>query len=780
MSSQEEVLRQPETSLVGVSLPRVDSKLKVSGKALYTRDMSLPNMLYARIKRSPFSHARILRIDMRAAREALGVKAVITGEDFPEIGTEDTPALARGEILYANQAVVAVAAETRALANGAVDLIEVEYEELPPILDVEAAMLPNPPSVISHPGEKTESPNVGRHLKIRKGDVEEGFRHSGMIVENTYTTAMESHFQLEPLTFLAQPDPDGGVTIWGTSAGPHKIQAEVSTYIGVDRYLVRGRVPYMGGWFGSKEESHVAAVCAMLAMKTGRPVKLELSREETMTATGVRHSSRISIRDGLSKDGKILAREIRALYNGGAYGSLGNNVMRNSLFAACAVYDIPNLKIDTYRVYTNLPPGTTKRAPLGLQMVWAIESQMDLLASRIGSDPIEYRKWHLLQDGQENAMGELVEDASFERCLNETAKSIGWGVKPQGEGVWKAGKGVSLAAKWGPVGPHQAMVRVRENGKVEIWAELVENGAGIYTSIAQLVATEFGISAGDVIVMPFVLGYSDSSTSGLSGGASASRQLVNVGRATQLACQDAKRKIAERGARILHTSPEGIEVSGKRVFAKTDPRRSIMISDLFTQANILAGKLAVSGLVEGMEFVGYGTVFKKAAETDPETGRTLGGRISPYYIPVCQAAEVVVNIETGLVRIRRIAAAMDVGKAINPEIVKAQIIGSVAMGASAALGEEMVVSNGKTANANLADYKLLNVLDAPDIDPLIIETAYHDGPYGAKGAGEPSTLPTAAAIRNAIHDAVGVWLNDLPMTPERVLEALSKRVETHA
>jgi carbon-monoxide dehydrogenase large subunit len=769
-----------EAGLVGVNLPRVDSRHKVSGKALYSRDMKLPRMLYARIKRSPFSHARILGIVAGAARKTAGVRAILTGADFPEMTTEDTPPLAQREVLYANQTVVAVAAETRSLAERAAELVEVEYEELPAIFDLDAALSPNPVSVITHPGERTEAPNVGKHLKLRKGDVDEGFRRSRLIIENTYTTATESHFQLEPLTFLAQADPDGGVTVWGTSSGPHKTQAEVSKYIGLDPYLVRVRTPYTGGWFGSKEESHVAAVCAMLALKTGRPVKLELSREETITATGVRHASKVHVKDGLSAEGMVIAREIRAIYNGGAYGSLGNNVMRNSLLAAGAIYDIPNLKVDAYRVYTNLPPGTPKRAPIGLQIVWAIESQMDMLASRIGSDPIGFRTRHLLRDGQENALGELVEDASLEQCLDKVARSIRWEQKQPGKGVWRTGKGISISAKWGPGGPHQGMVRVRENGKIEVWAELVENGAGIYTSIVQLVATEFGIPAEDVIVMPFAMGYSDSSTSGLSGGASASRQLVNVGRAVQLACQDAKRRIAEYAARKLDASPEEIEVLGGKVFAKSNPTRSVGLASLFTKANVLAGKLTVGGLVEGSEFVGYGTVFKKMAEPDPETGRVEGGRLSPYYIPACQAAEVAVNVETGAVKILRIVAAMDVGRAINPDIVRAQIVGSVAMGASAALGEEIVTSNGKVGNANLADYKLLNVLDAPDIEPIILETSYHDGPFGAKGAGEASTLPTAAAIRNAIHDATGIWLNDLPMTPERVLEALVKRAETHA
>jgi carbon-monoxide dehydrogenase large subunit len=778
MFAQKEVLHPAEVSLVGTSFPRVDSKLKVTGRALYTRDMTLPRMLYAKIKRSPFSHAKILRIDTSRVGQMSGVRAIITGNDFSQMKTEDTPALARDEVLYSNQAVVAIAADTRLLAAEAVESVEVEYEELPGVFDPEVAMSPETPVIISHPGERTEQPNVGRHLKVRKGRVAEGFHTAKLVVENTYTTALETHLQLEPLTFLAQPDVDGGVTIWGTSSGPHKTQAEVSVYLDLDPYLVRAKTPFLGGWFGSKEESHVAAICALLALKSKRAVKLELSREETITATGVRHPSKIHIKDGISGEGKILAREIRAIYNGGAYGSLANNVMKNGIFAACAVYDIPNVKIDAYRVYTNRVPGTPKRAPFGFQMAWAIESQMEEIASKLHIDSIEFRKRHVLKDGQENTLGELVEGASYNDCLLRVAKSIGWGVKQEGQRPWKIGKGISLVAKWGPSGPHQAMVRVRENGKVEVWADLVENGAGVHTGVIQIVASEFGIPADDVILTPFVNGVSDSSTSGLSGGASASRQLVKVGRAVQLACQDAKRRIAEYAAKKINASPEEIDIKGGKVLVKSEPSKFLKLSSLFTRANILAAKLTVGAFVDGSDFVGYGTVFKKGGEADPETGQAKGGRLSPYYVPACQAAEVAVNTETGTVKVTKISAAMDVGKAINPDLVIGQIVGSVAMGVSATLSEEIVTTSGRITNANLADYKILNVLDAPIIDPIILETAYHDGPFGAKGAGEPSILPTAAAIRNAIHDAVGIWLNGLPITPESVLEAMSTRVET--
>jgi CO/xanthine dehydrogenase Mo-binding subunit len=753
---------------VGVSGSRLDSALKVTGRAVFTRDVTLPRMLHAKVKRSPFPHARILDVIIDRALEMDGVRVVLTAEDIPKPTTEDTPALAFKEVLYANQAVVAVAAETRFIAERAIENVDVRYQELPAVFDPELAMSEQTPVRILHPGEAQEGINIGKHVRVIRGNFEEAISKADFVVECTYRTAGESHFQLEPLTFLATPDPDSGVTIWSTSSGPHKTQLEVAHYLDLDPALVRVKVGYLGGWFGSKEESHVAAICAALALKSQRPVKLELSREETMTATGIRHPSIIRIKDGVTTHGKIIARKIHAIYDGGAYGSLANHLVNNSVIVAVGVYDLPNFELDAYRVYTNRVPGTPKRAPLGYQTTWAVECQMDLLANKLNIDPLEFRKLNLLGNGDVNAIGEVMESISHEEALRRVAGEIRWGLKSPTVEPWAAGRGLAIGVKWGPAGPHQAMVRVKPSGKVEVWADIVENGQGIYTGIAQLAASAFGISRGEVILMPFIRG-SESETSGLSGGASASRQLAAVGKAVLLACEDAKRRIAEKAAQKLDA--HDIEVSAGRAFSKTDGR-SVRIRDLFTKSGILPGKLSIASFVEGADFLGFGTIFHKLGSVDNTTGQP-DGPLTPYYVTVAQAAEVIVNKETGQIKVRKIAAAMDVGKAINPELVRQQIVGSVAMALSATLGEELSFTEGRVTNPNLADYKILTALDMPLVVPIILETAYKDGPFGAKGAGEPSTTPTAAAVRNAIHDAVGVWINDLPITPEKVLEAIN-------
>lgn len=318
------------------------------------------------------------------------------------------------------------------------------------------------------------------------------------------------------------------------------------------------------------------------------------------------------------------------------------------------------------------------------------------------------------------------------------------------------------------------MVRVKDSGKVEVWVDVVENGQGIYTGITQIVASEFGISSSEVLLMPLVFG-SDSLTSGLSGGASASRQLVNLGNAVLEACSNAKMLIAEQASKKLRVGSDDLDVRGGRVFSKSDSRKFLNISELFLRAPIV-GYRTVASFTEGVEFVGYGTYYFKQGKLDPETGMAIGGRISPFYMSTAQTAEVSVNVETGQVRVDKIVAAADVGVAINPDLAKGQIVGSVCMAMGAATSEELVFKDGKIINANLVDYEIPSIYDVPLVIPILVENPLQNGPFGAKSAGEPSMFPTAPAIRNAIHDAVGIWINDLPITSERVLGAIKKKL----
>lgn len=723
-------------------------------------------MLYAKIKRCALPHAKIKLVDLKRAQSMPETKAVISGKDFAKLKGLASPPLASDEVLYSGQGVAAVAATDKLSLEAAIEAIEVDYEELHAVLEPEVAML----NQIPVRTEERRS-NIAAHLKVRKGHSESAFNSARKIIESDYSTALETHFQMERLAFVARPDPDGGVTLWCTSSGSHRIQYSLSRYLQIDPHLIRVKIPLVGGWFGQREEAHVAAVCCLLAIKSRRPVKLELSREETITTTGVRHPARIHVRDAITREGRISAREIRAVYDGGAYG--GSSLIRNAILAAVSVYDIPILKMDVFRVFTNRVPGVSKRAPIGTQMVWAIESHIDYVASSLGLDPIRFRLDHFLHEGEENAIGEKMSDIRYEDCLIEVVRALGSGTNRAEDfatyGPWKRGRGVAVAAKWAPMGvPVQVSVRIRETGKLEISADLIEVGQGTYTSIVQIAADELGIQISDVILLPFVNG-SDSSASGFATGASGSRQLVNIGNALFIAIRDAKSKIANKASVRLGVPAERIDVRAGLIFDKMNKQNSIKLSNLFTKFSYTSAEASFSQ----EDFSGTGTVFKKEGEMDKETGRCIGGRIASYYESVAQACEVAVNTETGQVRVERFFAAMDVGKAINPELVKGQIIGSVAMGLSAALGEELIIENGRIVNPNLADYKILSSLDAPRITAMILETPHSEGPFGAKGAGEASILPTVACVRNAIHDAVGIWLNDLPMTPSKIMHQIA-------
>jgi CO/xanthine dehydrogenase Mo-binding subunit len=762
-----------EKTLVGRSVQRLDSLPKVTGRVIYTRDMTLPFMLYGKIKRSPLAHARIVSIDYSRALKISGVKAIVTGNDFPQLGTEETPAIARDSVLYAGQAVAAVAAETRVIAEEALESIDVELEELPIVSDPIRAMSDNPPAVIYHEGENLKSPNIGRHIHVETGDVERAFKEADFIIEDEYRTSAETHFMMEPLTFLAKPEFEGNLTVWATSSGPHKTQYELSRYLGISPTKIRAVVGFLGGWFGSKEESHLAAICAMLAIKSSRPVKLELSREETIVNSGTRHPAIIKVKDGITLKGKIIARQIHAIYDGGAYGLLGNSVLRNSVIAASNVYKIPNFRMDAYRVYTNRTPGSPKRAPVGFQIVFAIESHMDRVASELKMDPVKFREINLIENGEETVLGEKIEGISHKKALNTVMKALTKEQLRQEPGVWKRGRGYSLCAKWSSNGPHQVSVRLREDGTVEVYSGAVENGAGTLTSLAQIVASELDVGLEKIRMMPVLFG-SDSAISEAEGGAAASRQLVNHGKALMLACRDLKDKITRKAARILNTQAEDIIVSNGKAISRKNPNRYVEISSFFSHLPIL-GITKLSIIKEGDDLVGNAIWMEELGEIDEKTGHVIGSKISPYYVTVCQGAEVSVNIETGQIVVDRVVAAMDIGKAVNPALVQGQIAGSVGMALGSALCEELVLENGHVVNANLADYKILTSVDMPRVETIILETPWGEGPFGARGAGEASTLATPAAIRNAIHDAVGIWINKLPIRPADVLLALSSK-----
>jgi CO/xanthine dehydrogenase Mo-binding subunit len=595
---------------------------------------------------------------------------------------------------------------------------------------------------------------------------------SDLMVENRYTTAMINHAAIEPHAYLAQVDPDGSITVWSTNQAPHMAVDAISQALGVPAHRIRVITPYIGGGFGGKLEIRGEPICAALAMKTNRPVKLIYTRQEVFAHTTVRHPFIIYVKDGVKKDGKILARQVRYILNSGAYAGSGHWVPKYAAFSAINSYSIPNVKIDAYSVYTNQAVGGAFRGFGCSQSLWALETQMDAIAHQLGMDPVELRVINLLKEGDYSAAGEKMQAVGSAECLEKAAREL-YGAeegRKKGAGEWVRGRGLALATIMS-VAPTVATVHLRvfDDGFLEVRSGAVEHGQGAHTVLSQIAAEEFGMPVEKVRVMPV-----DTLLSPVDMGAISSRQTFNSGNALRLACRDAKRQLFEKAAQKMEASPDDMETRGGKIFVRGAPSKAIEIKDIFSPM-FMAGRF----YRDGGELMGKAVWTQPADRTDKESGRLIPGgrveRISAFHMPAVQAVEVEVNINSGQVRVVKFIGVNDVGKAINPTMVEGQINGGMGMGIGSTLFEEMVYEKGAIVNSSFTDYKLPTAMDMPACDEtrsVIVEVPMDSGPYGAKGVGEAVMVAVAPAIGNAIYDAVGVRLTELPITPEKVLKAL--------
>lgn len=784
-----------ELAVVGKSLLRIDAKEKVTGKALFARDLKLPRMLYGKILRSSYPHARIIKVDTSKAERLRGVHAVVTGRDAPpgRYGTIifDQHLPAREVVRFIGEPVAAVAAETPEIAEEAIDLIEVEYEELPAVFDAEEAMKPNPPAIV-HPdlfnygsdilrgnsGTRLDRnlPNVFHHYQIRHGDAAKGFREADLVMESRFSKGRVQHCQMEPHTAIARVDPDGGLTIWSGRQGIFRAKFHLAGWLGITPSKIRVLSPYVGGGFGGKLAIRPEAFAALLAIKSGRPVKVAFTREEVFIGATTDISTTVYIKDGVKRDGTIVAREMKIILNGGAYADSVPLVTRNCSFGAVAAYRIPNFKLDSYGVYTNQPIAGPLRG-LGCQHpIWAVESHMDMLAEKLGIDAVELRRRNLLKEGEANVTGEITHSIGALECLEKAAEFIEWGKPPKAEeGPWKRGKGIALGNKYGgaPVAC-AAAVRYNEDGIIEVRHGADELGQGCNTVLGQLAAEEFGVGLDRIKVV-----YGDTDFTAYDLGSTGSKTTYNTGNAVRLACQDAKRQIFELASSRLEVPPEELETKGGRVYLKGRPETGIAITDLFSKDRAKGKYVAKGG-----EILGKATWLQPYAPEDPETGQidavlaAQGRRLNAFYIHGCQAAEVAVNVETGEVKVLRMASAFDMGQPINPIMCEAQMEGGAGMGIGGAIYEEMVIDNGAVVNPSFMDYKMPTVAELPlgeNVKSIMAPAPHKDGPFGAKGLGEGALTPTAPAIGNAIYNAVGIRIKDLPITREKILKALKEK-----
>ena len=773
-------MREQEEHAVGKSIQRVDGLEKVTGRAKYGFDLQQQGMLHGKTKRSDRPHARIVRIDASEAEKLPGVRAVLIGKDAPA-GLHgnvlyDTPVMARDVVRFVGEPIAAVAADTAEIAERAAQLITVDYEDLPAVFDAEEAMKPNPKAVI-HPDKASykrspiwtpkfdpSRPNIGNTVRVVKGDVERAFGEAEVIVENRFETQIAQHMHMEPTVAIAYVDPYGEVTVWTSHQAPYRLRHQISEALSIPPSRIKVLVVYSGGGFGNKLITSIEPICILLSKRTGRPVRMALSREEILTATTVRHPFVIYIKDGVTRDGRIIARDVTAILNGGAYsGSSGMAVGRMSVFAATNNYNIPNLRVNTHRVYTNQVPGGAFRGFGTAQMHWALESQMDEVAHRLGLDPVQLRLKNALRQGDENAIGEIVEEPTTE-SLERVAEQIGWDrKKPEPRGPWRMGRGIAYIEKYGSEPNSVAYVRVLDDETVDVFSTVTEIGQGSHTALRQLAAEELGVPVGSVRMADL-----DTSVTPYDPGQFGSRSTYNAGNAILLACQDLKQKILFHASTKVGLPPGELEVRGMKVHAKGRPEPLLRVTDLYEKSNSRFGAF----LRSGGDLMGTATWYVDVGGLDPETGQCTKARANPFYTRGATGAELWVNTETGQTKIERMVTCVDAGRVINPALAWGQVEGCMSMGTSLTLFEELVQNNGKLVNADLKDYKVLGIADSFPSEIHFLENAQSDGPYGARGVGEAAITAVAPAIANAIEDAVGVRVRSLPITAEKVLKAL--------
>ena len=768
-------------SVVGKSVLRRDARAKVLGREEYCVDIKLPGMLHAKVLGSPYPHAKIVSIDVSAAEKLPGVRCVVTGKEAPQkltgTGTvRDMPLLARGVVRCAGEPVAAAAATTLEAAEEAVERIKVEYEELPAIFDVETAAGTNP-TVIVHPDFSSyrksislerlcpERPNVCTHIKIYKGDVDQGFKESELIVENRYVAPSIQHCALEPHAAIVRPEPDGGLTLFTGKQGISRAKEDIAAMFGIEPYKIRVKQQYVGGAFGGKATIY-ELIPALLALKCGRPVKWVMTREEVFVLGGPRQGMVLNIKDGFKNDGTLVARQMEVFVDGGAYAEASPGVTQNCSSVAVCMYRVPHLKWNSFAVYTNTPKRRGMRGYGVNEVTFAIESNMDIAAAKLGIDAVELRRKNLLHEGEAMANGEISHSNAAAECLDQICQSINLTQKSPPEGPWRKGKGVALGNKYSSPGSHYgAKIVVTDNERVVVYHGADAIGQGVNTVIAQIAAEEFGISPDGVDIV-----FSDTAMTPYFGhGSTSSRTTFNLGNAVRRACAAARREIFDRAGARLEAPPEIMALDKMEVYIARHPEKKIRVRDLFTAHD--AG-----------EIVGTADYKTDCIPDDPRTGQLdpnlarQGKRFMAFYAYTAKGVEVAVNTETGEVKMLRCHGAIDLGKAINPMSCEQQSEGGMAMGIGSALYEETLMENGRILNSSFTDYRVPLATQMPlnqNMKSILVESAPHkDGPFGAKGFAEGVVTGMEPAIANAVYNAVGVRIKELPITPEKVLKAL--------
>ena len=745
----EQVLK---TGWIGKKVARVGGEERVSGSLQYVGDIRLEGMLHVKLVHLPCGRARIHRIDVSEAMKVEGVRYILTPEDLPDpmprFGPrfKDRPILADGETKFFGEPVAAVAAETEDAARKGAALVRVEYEQLEGVYTVESALKPDSPLVQEpdlRPNDPLNNSNTLEKLQYGWGDVDGA--SADLVIENSYTFPMVTHFAIEPHAFLAAPDNDG-VRVWSAIQHPFLLQITLSDILKLPISKVRVIAPDPGGGFGGKGFPKFEPLVAFLALKVGRPVRLALTLEETFQA-GKRLAARIRVRSGFDRQGVIAFQDISADYLIGAYADIATRVVEKASYAGCGPYRVPSARIAARALLSNTTPSTAFRGFGVPQMSWAVESQIDAAAKELGIDRVEIRRRNLPKKGEQFIPGDTPCDGEWQEVLDKAAQAIGWD-RPLPEGH---GRGIALGMKLSATyAAAYSIVRLHYDGSASLLTGTSDMGQGARTIFSQIVAQELGIDPdqvavvmGDTSVVPY-----DTSTS-------ASRSTVVMGTAVYRACQDVKAQIARFAAETYSVDAEQVQVGDGVVLLPSGSKGFLeFLRDHF-------------GSTRG-EIIGTGSMIKKKTPGHPLAGKTT------FYELTCNAVEAEVDRETGMVRITNLAVVGDVGKALNPQHVEMQDTGAVIMGLGHSLMEHVIVDeSGRIVNLGALDYRIPTIKDIPlEMETLTVENEDGPGPYGSKGAGEGGLLSTSAAVGAAINEAAGVTIRDLPLTPERVWRAI--------
>ena len=751
-------------SVIGQSLPKIDAWAKVTGETRFADDLVLPRMAHAKLLRSPHPHALIKRIDTSRARALQGVYAVITGHDLPRVKfgilpvSQDEEALCVDKVRMVGDAVAAVAAVDEETAERAARLIDVEYEALKPLMSIQES-LANPDVRIHEYGD---GPNIHKAVALQFGDVEAAFSGSHLVREDVFYFEGNTHLPMEQHAAVAHWGPDGKLTLWSSTQTPHYVHRLLGKILDVPQAHIRVVAAPVGGGFGGKLDpfAHEIAACK-LSQITGRPVKIALTREEVFYVHRGRHPVLMWVKTGFTKDGAITGMHFRSWLDGGAYGSYGVASTFYTGALQTVTYKIPVYKFEGARIFTNKPPCGPKRGHGTPQPRFAMECQIDKAAEQLGLDPADMRRRNLAEPFNKTANHLTVSTIGLGECIDRVVEASGWrekhGKLPPGKGIGIACSsyltGAGTAVYWNDMPHSGVVVRADRSGLVAILCGATDIGQGSDSVLAYLVAEVLGIQPMDIRVHP-----ADTDLTPVDLGSYSSRVTLMAGNAAIQATMRLRDKIFEAAAKKLEVTPEQLAARDRRVFVAADPEKGMTFAEAVALGESMHGVLAFPG----------------SYAPPKRAGKYKGGGVGPspcYSYSAC-VVEVRVDEETGDVKPTEIWIAHDVGRSLNPLLVEGQVEGSVYMGLGEVLMEEQVFRKGVHKFPSMLEYKSPTTLETPEIHTILVETDDPEGPFGAKEAGQGPLLPVIPAVANAVYDAVGVRIDETPISPDKVVKAL--------